>query len=198
MTNDQELVAAKLRRWKNYLLKFELPTWDNIPDIGLYMEQVIVLLKQYLDYLPPDLKEAQFITPATINNYVRMKVIPEPVKKRYYRIHIAYLIMVLTMKEGIEISLIRKLIPSDLEEDAMRIVYEDYATLHRKICKYFVELLSDVAAPILKHDEVGELTVDKADSLVSFSAVLSGFSHLLSEKLLLLEPGKENSTASED
>ena len=68
MTNDQELVAAKLRRWKNYLLKFELPTWDNIPDIGLYMEQIIVLLKQYLDYLPPDLKEAQFITPSTINN----------------------------------------------------------------------------------------------------------------------------------
>ncbi|MBR4168452.1 MAG: DUF1836 domain-containing protein [Lachnospiraceae bacterium] len=191
MTNDQELVAAKLRRWKNYLLKFELPTWDNIPDIGLYMEQIIVLLKQYLDYLPPDLKEAQFITPSTINNYVRMKVIPEPVKKRYYRIHIAYLIMVLTMKEGIEISLIRKLIPSDLGEEEMHGVYEAYAALHRKICRYFVELLSDVAAPILKHDEMGELTVDKAENLVAFSAVLSGFSHLLSEKLLLLEPDQK-------
>ncbi len=191
MTNDQELVAAKLRRWKNYLLKFELPTWDNIPDIGLYMEQIIVLLKQYLDYLPPDLKEAQFITPSTINNYVRMKVIPEPVKKRYYRIHIAYLIMVLTMKEGIEISLIRKLIPSNLAEEEMRSVYEAYAALHRKICRYFVELLSDVAAPILKHDEMGELTVDKAENLVAFSAVLSGFSHLLSEKLLLLEPDQK-------
>ncbi|MBO4901393.1 MAG: DUF1836 domain-containing protein [Lachnospiraceae bacterium] len=187
MTNDQELVAAKLRRWKKYLLEFNLPTWDNIPDFGLYMEQIIVLLKQYLDYLPPDLKEAQFITPSTINNYVRMKVIPEPVKKRYYRIHIAYLIMVLTMKEGIEISLIQKLIPSNLSEEEMRALYGQYAALHHKICRYFVDLLSDVAAPILKHDEVGELTVESAENLVAFSAVLSGFSHLLSEKLLLLE-----------
>ncbi|MBR6452305.1 MAG: DUF1836 domain-containing protein [Lachnospiraceae bacterium] len=196
MTNDQELVAAKLRRWKKYLLEFELPLWENIPDIGLYMEQVIVLLKQYLDYLPPDLKEAQFITPATINNYVRMKIIPEPVKKRYYRVHIAYLIMVLTMKEGIELSLIRKLIPSGLQEKELRSMYEEYAALHRKICRYFVELLSDVAAPILKHDDVGELTVEKPENLVAFSAVLSGFSHLLSEKLLLLKPEGENTDAS--
>ncbi len=192
MTSDEKLVAAKLRRWKNYLLEFELPTWENIPDIGLYMEQVIVLLKQYLDYLPPDLKEAQFITPSTINNYVRLKVIPEPVKKRYYRIHIAYLIMVLTMKEGIEISLIRKLIPSDLSEDDVRGRYENYYALHRKLCHYFVELVSDVASPILGHEDMGEVTVENAQQLVAFSAIISGFTHLLSEKLLLLEPKKEN------
>ncbi len=195
MTTDQKLVAAKLRRWKNYLLEFELPTWENIPDIGLYMEQVIVLLKQYLDYLPPDLKEAQFITPSTINNYVRMKVIPEPVKKRYYRIHIAYLIMVLTMKEGIEISLIQKLIPSNLTEQDMQNVYEGYYALHRKLCHYFVELISDVSAPILGHEKMGEVTVNDAEKLVAFSAIMSGFTHLLSEKLLLLDadPGKDAS-----
>ncbi len=187
MTTDKQQVAAKLRRWKNYLLEFELPTWENIPDIGLYMEQIIVLLKQYLDYLPPDLKEAQFITPSTINNYVRMKVIPEPVKKRYYRIHIAYLIMVLTMKEGIEISLIQKLIPSDLTEDSMRVLYGEYANLHRKLCHYFVDLVSDAAAPILEHEKRGDITVDSAENLVAFSAIISGFTHLLSEKLLLLE-----------
>ena len=191
MNYNKDLIAGKLRRWEKYLENYRLPRWEDIPDMGLYMEQVIKLLKQYLDYLPPDLKEAQFITPSTINNYVRMKVIPEPVKKRYYRIHIAYLIMVLTMKEGIEISLIQKLIPAGLAEEEMQEVYGEYAALHRKICRYFVELLSDVAAPILKHDEMGELTVENAENLVAFSAVLSGFSHLLSEKLLLLEPDQK-------
>lgn len=187
MTSNQKLVAEKLRRWKKYLNEYELPSWENIPDIGLYMEQVITLLKQYLDYLPPELKEEQFITAATINNYVRLKVIPEPVKKRYYRTHISYLIMVLTMKPGIEISLIKKLIPSDLSESEVRAYYEEYAGMHRKTCDYFADSIAKVAAPLLDHEVTEELRIDKAETLVAFSSVMSGFNHLLSEKLLLLE-----------
>ena len=81
MNYDKNLVAGKLRRWDRYLDRFHLPAWSEIPDIGLYMEQVVVLLKQYLDYLPPELKEEQLITSATINNYVRTKIMPEPKKK---------------------------------------------------------------------------------------------------------------------
>ena len=91
MACSNPYVAAKLRRWEKYLDNYRLPEWEAIPDFGLYMEQVIDLLKQYLDYLPPELKEEQFITASTINNYVRTKVMPEPIKKRYYREHIAYL-----------------------------------------------------------------------------------------------------------
>ena len=71
MIYTNSLVAAKLRRWEKYLNNYRLPDWDSIPDFGLYMEQVIDLLTQYLDYLPPELKAEQFITGSTINNYVR-------------------------------------------------------------------------------------------------------------------------------
>ena len=65
MAYDSDLVAGKLRRWETYLDHFRLPPWEEIPDLGLYMEQVIDLLRQYLDYLPPELKEEQqFITAA--------------------------------------------------------------------------------------------------------------------------------------
>ena len=47
MAYDKQLVAGKLRRWEKYLNRFRLPQWDDIPDFGLYMEQVIVLLKKY-------------------------------------------------------------------------------------------------------------------------------------------------------
>ena len=57
MAYDNALVAGKLRRWEKYLNDYRLPAWNEIPDFGLYMEQVTVLLKQYLDYLPPELKE---------------------------------------------------------------------------------------------------------------------------------------------
>lgn len=66
MAFDKELVAAKLRRWEKYLREYRLPEWDRLPDLGLYMEQVTVLMRQYLDYLPPELKEEQFITASTM------------------------------------------------------------------------------------------------------------------------------------
>ena len=84
MDFNKDLIAGKLRRWEKYIDNYRLPRWEDIPDMGLYMEQVIMLLKQYLDYLPPELKEEQFITAATINNYVRKKIMPEPVNRKYF------------------------------------------------------------------------------------------------------------------
>ena len=89
MQYDKALVAAKLRRWETYLNNYRLPAWEQIPDLGLYMEQVVAFLRQCLDYLPPELKDEEFITAAAINNYVRTNIMPEPIKKRYYRIHMA-------------------------------------------------------------------------------------------------------------
>ena len=103
MNFDNDLVVGKLRRWEKFLAAYRLPDWDAIPDFGLYMEQVVQLLKQYLDYLPPELKQAEPITAAAINNYVRTKLLPEPRKKRYYRIHIAYLIMICTLKQSLRL-----------------------------------------------------------------------------------------------
>ena len=111
MDYDEKLIAGKLRRWEKYLQSYTLPLWDEIPDIGYYMEQVIALLKDCLDYLPPELKEEQFITAATINNYVRKKVIPEPVKKKYYRTHIAYLIVICSLKRCLSLATLQTMLP---------------------------------------------------------------------------------------
>ena len=113
MNFDKDLVAGKLRRWDRYLNRYHLPAWEEIPDIGLYMEQVVTLLRGYLDYLPPELKEEEAVTAAAINNYVRTRAMPGPVKKRYYRLHLAYLIMICTLKQGLGISLVQRLIPSE-------------------------------------------------------------------------------------
>ena len=49
---DYELLAHKLQRWNNYITNYHLPEWDAIPDFGLYMDQVIVLLEGYLSFIP--------------------------------------------------------------------------------------------------------------------------------------------------
>ena len=184
-------VAAKLRRWEKYLDNFRLPEWETIPDFGLYMEQVIDLLKQYLDYLPPELKEEQFITASTINNYVRTKVMPEPIKKRYYREHIAYLIIICTLKQTLSIALVHRIIPMGLTRDEVETVYRSYVKQHSISAKYFTDQVRLLAAPILEHAERGETAVDRPEDLITRSAIIGGFARLLAQKLLLLEEPQE-------
>ena len=112
MAYSEELIAGKLRRWEKYILRFRLPEWEEIPNIGLYMDQVVMLLMGYLDYMPPELKEEQVVTAAAINNYVRKGIMPSPEKKKYYREHIAYLVMICTLKQSLSIAMLQKLLPT--------------------------------------------------------------------------------------
>lgn len=187
MPCSNELAAAKLRRWETFLHRFRLPDWEEIPDFGLYMEQVIDLLKQYLDYLPPELKEEYCLTASAINNYVRTKVMPVPVKKRYYREHIAYLIMILTLKQSLSIAMIQKLMPMGLTRPEVERIYSAYARRHRQAAEYFIGQVKLAAGPILGHAGAEDTAVETTEELIALSAITGGFSRLLAEKLLLLD-----------
>ena len=149
MAYDNDLIAGKLRRWEKYLERYRLPAWEEIPDFGLYMEQVVQLLKQYLSYLPPELKQSQTITAAAINNYVRTKMLPEPRKKKYYRIHIAYLLMICTLKQALSLSMLQTLLAGDLPEDEVKRAYTAYALRHKLCTQYFVDQVKLSAAAII-------------------------------------------------
>lgn len=194
MRYDNRLTAAKLRRWETYLHDYRLPSWEDIPDLGLYMEQVLALLRQYLDYLPPELKDEQFITAATINNYVRNRFMPEPCRKKYYRVHIAYLIMICTLKQTLSIATLHSMIPVGLSEQEVREIYSAYAEKHRLAAEYFIQQVRLAAGPILAHKRTQcALATSETSELISEIAILSGLSRLLAEKLLLLE-GKDLET----
>ena len=190
MNFDKDLVAGKLRRWEKYLEEFKLPSWDEIPNIGLYMEQIIILLKEYLDYLPPELKDEQIITAATINNYVRTKIMPEPIKKKYYRIHIAYLVMICTMKQILPIAVISKIIPMNIPEEEVKRIYDRYSDRHKYTIQYFLKQIRLVAGPILDHKDIIEESATDTEDLITMCTIYAGFSKLMAEKLLLLD-GKD-------
>lgn len=205
MEYDNDLVEMKLRRWEKYLHEFRLPAWEEIPDLGLYMEQVLALLTEYLDYLPPELKKEQFITAATINNYVRNRYMPKPRKKKYYRIHIAYLVMICTLKQSLTISTLTKVIPNDIPEAEVREIYTAYTQRHRITAEYFIETVRAVASPLLHHEERRmSASVESSNDLISTYAIFSGLSGLLAEKLILLsekpaeaEPGAVEAAEAE-
>ena len=187
MNYNKDLIAGKLRRWEKYLENYRLPRWEDIPDMGLYMEQVIKLLKQYLDYLPPELKEENFITAATINNYVRKKIMPEPINRKYYRKHIAYLIIICSLKQSLSIPVLQKMIPVDLTEEELKETYTAYVNRQKLGVSYFAKQVRLAAAGVLDHEYESELATDSTEDLIYLSAVISGFARLFAEKLLLLE-----------
>ncbi|MBQ7175200.1 MAG: DUF1836 domain-containing protein [Lachnospiraceae bacterium] len=187
MEFDKALIAGKLRRWEKYIDTFRLPAWENIPDIGLYMEQVLSLLRDYFNYIPPEMVEEELITAAAINNYVRKKIMPEPVRKKYFRIHIAYLIIICLLKQSLSITMIRRFMPLDMPEEEARERYDYYAGLQHVATENFVEGVRLIAGKILDHADAPSDAAEDTEDLVVVSVIYGGLARLLAEKLLRLE-----------
>lgn len=184
MQYDKDLVAHKLRRWDRFITDYHLPEWETIPDFGLYMDQVIVLLEQYLSFIPsPAGTKEHFVTSSTINNYVRLKIMPAPVKRKYHRVHIAYLIMILTMKQSLSISDVQKVIPPDSSVEEVRVVYENYSEKFRRLALFFNQQVQSGAEGI---HAPGQSNDNAVELLVIESALIAGFSKILAEKLIRL------------
>ena len=72
---------------------FRLPRFQEIPDTGLYLEGVTQYISEQLAPL-----QADAITSSMISNYVKKDLVANPVKKRYYREQIAYLMFITLAK----------------------------------------------------------------------------------------------------
>ena len=184
MAYDVKLIGAKLRRWENYLNNFHLPQWDELPDMDLYMDQVVMLLQRYLNFLPEDEHGNAAITASIINNYVRLKIMPPPVKKKYTRVHMAYLIMVCSLKQSVNIPYIQKMLPLGLSESEVRRIYEEYVKTHHDVCLAFIQLVRAAGDGVLHSPAAQSVDVER---LIYSSAIVSGFSKLLTEKMVHLE-----------
>lgn len=81
----------------NELLKgiedFRLPKYNEIPNVGLYLEQTA---KYISESLAPIFSNA--ITGSMISNYVKKGLVSNPIKKQYDREQIAYLIFIAVVK----------------------------------------------------------------------------------------------------
>lgn len=186
MSYDKALIAHKLQRWDQYITEYHLPQWESIPDFGLYMDQVVLLLERYLSFIPPVNEEKErIVTASAINNYVRLKLMPAPVKKRYYRIHIAYLIMIFTLKQSLTIQHIQKAVPPEMTEEQMRLFYADYVEKFHAVALLFVEQTRESAGSVL--DPQTRDSDAAIANLVMKGALVTGFTRILTEKILNLQ-----------
>lgn len=92
------------------VMDFHLPEYREIPNVGLYLEQVTKYVAEYLQPLG-----GISITSSMISNYVKKKIISNPVKKMYNRDQIAYIFFVAIAKSVISLDNVQKLIQVQLD-----------------------------------------------------------------------------------
>ncbi|MGM9548396.1 MAG: DUF1836 domain-containing protein [Faecousia sp.] len=72
---------------------FRLPHYQEIPDVGLYLEQTTKYICRHLSPL-----QENALTASMISNYVKRGLLSNPVKKQYSRDQIAYLFFIAVAK----------------------------------------------------------------------------------------------------
>lgn len=107
-------ITEKTKAACEAICELHLPRWDELPDIELYMDQVIGLMGKYMQDFAAE--GDKLLTPSMVNNYVKMGIMPAPVKKKYSRSHLAHLVIICVMKQVIPMAIIHSFIRTGLKE----------------------------------------------------------------------------------
>ncbi len=87
-------------------LGIALPGWETLPDIGLYMDQVMTFMDRAFS---PALPKGE-MTKSMVNNYVKVGLMPRPAGKKYDREHLAMLVMIGVLKQALSMESIAQLL----------------------------------------------------------------------------------------
>ncbi len=98
--------------WLRSLKDFNLPEYQQLPEIDLYMDQVLSYMDKRLAPLASTPGELA-ITSFMVNNYVKANLISPPSLKKYSRVQIGYLIAVSSVKQILSMSDIKLLFDMD-------------------------------------------------------------------------------------
>ena len=113
---ELEQAAQAVARWAEEGERTSPPSWQDLPSIPLYMDQVILYLGENLKLFQRD-EDSSLLTSSMINNYVKNGLIPLPEKKKYRKEHLAGLIVLCLLKQVLPIPDVKALF-SGREMDA--------------------------------------------------------------------------------
>lgn len=148
----------------------KLPSWDELPEIDLYMDQVIELVNKYLSGIEIFSGEGCEITRPMINNYVKLKMMPAPVKKKYSRAHLAYIIVICTLKQSLNMSTIQKILPAEIPEEEAEYIYNSFVKNQQTSFSYAAKQADKLAGPILEAENADPHRIDDLIMQIAFSA----------------------------
>ncbi|MEG1811432.1 MAG: DUF1836 domain-containing protein [Clostridia bacterium] len=123
---------------KDSVRTFHCPRWNELPQISLYMDQVLIVLEESLSLF--SLKSDVAATSTMINNYVKQKLLAPPEKKKYGKEHIAYLIMIFVLKRELAMSEITQLMSMLNVKRTIPQIYDLFCDeLELNLCSAFID-----------------------------------------------------------
>jgi len=149
---------------------FRLPRYNEIPNVGLYLEQAT---KYVCEYLAP-LGEYT-LTPSMISNYVKKGLIANPVKKQYGREQIAYLFFIAVAKSVLSLDALTGFIKVQQQSYTLPKAYDYFAEQFENLLRFTFELQDSV-------DVVGEDNTDEKRLL--FTCIVAAVQKVYLEKCL--------------
>ncbi len=145
---------------------FKTPSYDKLPEIDLYMDQVLTYIKKNL----PPFKDSDkdIITASMINNYVKDNVVKNPIHKKYDKEAIASLIMVANLKRVLPIQDIKGILsePSDVE-----ILY----TIYQSNLDRVIQSMLGIESTLTSDDTVRKVALEFAIE----ASVKAYFAHMM-------------------
>jgi DNA-binding transcriptional MerR regulator len=105
----------KIADWAQQIENHNSITWDRLPDIYLYMDQVLNYMDKQLCLFERN-GSSKLLTSSMINNYVKDGVIDRPEQKKYSREHLAMLQVICMLKQVLSIQDISSMLKTMLED----------------------------------------------------------------------------------
>ena len=137
------------------LRNFHLPRYEELPDVGLYLEQTAKYISEFLSPL-----EEGSLTPSMVSNYVKKGLIRNPVKKQYGREQIAYLFFIALTKNVLSLDGLINFIALQKRTYSLEKAYDYF-------CEQFENTLLFTAEVKDTLDIAGEDTTDEKRLLFS-------------------------------
>ena len=120
---DQQIVSL--------LSSQNLPKYEEIPDVGLYRDQVTKYVNAYFEKFPN-----LSITNSMISNYVKQGLLPKCEKKLYRRDHIMRLIMIVFGKEVLSTEDLKQLFELQVRSYPNDVAYNYFLLELDNVSKY--------------------------------------------------------------
>ncbi|MBO5099478.1 MAG: DUF1836 domain-containing protein [Clostridia bacterium] len=184
---DKNILKTSITQWDEKIRNYTLPEWEQLPVIDLYMDQVLSLIEQYLSIYYEMNENKKFITASMINNYVKLNIIPAPNKKKYSKEHLAYLLIVCTLKQTLDMATIKKILPLNNSDENIKDLYTSFVRNQKKSYNYVSENVMKVANPIIELEgdnpqRMNDLILQVASSANAFKILSERITNLASEE----------------
>ena len=149
---------------------FHFPRYNEIPNVGLYLEQATKYVGEYLAPLGE-----YTLTPSMISNYVKKGLIANPVKKQYGREQIAYLFFIAIAKSVLSLDALTGFIKVQQSSYTLPKAYDYFCEQFEELLRFTFELQDTM-------DIVGEDNTDEKRLL--FTCIVAAVQKVYLEKCL--------------